>query len=88
MWMVVAAAIALCMAWRAIEPHLVTAVADTSSTHPRALEELLDRKERALQALKDLDAELATGKLSTADFNAAKEGLSAELAQLLRRIEG
>lgn len=48
---------------------------------------LLDAKERALRAIKDLELDYSMGKLSPEDFHASKETLSLELLSVLDRIK-
>lgn len=51
-----------------------------------ALAPLLDSKERALRALKDLDMDFSMGKLSQEDFEVSKKALSLEVANILHEI--
>lgn len=48
---------------------------------------LLDAKERALRAIKDLELDYSMGKLSSEDFHTSKETLSRELLSVLDRIK-
>jgi hypothetical protein len=47
---------------------------------------LLDSKERALRALKDLELDFTMGKVSPDDFERSKRELSQEVAQILEEI--
>lgn len=51
-----------------------------------AISPLLDAKERALRALKDLDLDFSMGKVSQEDFEASKKALSLEVANILNEI--
>jgi hypothetical protein len=48
---------------------------------------LLDAKERALRALKDLELDHSMGKVSAEDFDEGKRSLSVEIATILKEIQ-
>lgn len=52
-----------------------------------SLRALLDAKERALRALKDLELDYSMSKVSPEDFDESKRALSLELATILKDIE-
>jgi hypothetical protein len=60
--------------------------ADTPTTGGDGYGRLLDSKERALRALKDLELDYTMGKVSRDDFERSKSELSQEVAQLLQEI--
>lgn len=47
---------------------------------------LMDSKERALRALKDLELDYSMGKVSQADFERSKQELSREVAVVLEEL--
>jgi hypothetical protein len=49
---------------------------------------LLDRKERSLRAIKDLDLDFKMGKLSQLDYEASRNELSLEVAEMLSKLGG
>ncbi len=48
---------------------------------------LLDAKERALRAIKDLEMDFSMGKLSQEDFDQSRRTLASEVAAILADIE-
>lgn len=52
-----------------------------------ALGALLDAKERALRAIKDLEMDFSMGKLSQEDFDQSRRALSSEVAAILADIK-
>lgn len=48
---------------------------------------LLDAKERALRAIKDLELDFSMGKLSQEDFDQSRRSLTAEVAAILDDIK-
>jgi len=49
---------------------------------------LLDAKERALRALKDLELDFTMGKVSKDDFDRSYAELSSEVGQILQELRG
>jgi hypothetical protein len=47
---------------------------------------LMDKKERALRALKDLELDYTMGKVSREDFERSKQELSREVARVLEEL--
>jgi hypothetical protein len=53
----------------------------------RRLLELRERRDEAYQALRDLDQELRTGKITTADYELDRGRLRAEAAEALAELD-
>jgi hypothetical protein len=53
----------------------------------RRLLELRERRDEAYQALRDLDQELRTGKITTADYELERGRLRAEAAEALAELD-
>jgi len=52
-----------------------------------AVQSLLDRKERALQVLKDLELDYSTQRLSKAEYDESRERLVSEAAAAIDEID-
>ena len=59
---------------------------ETTETHS-SVQSLLDRKERALQVLKDLELDYATQRLSKEEYDESRERLVAEAAATIDEID-
>jgi hypothetical protein len=88
MWMVAAAVLVFGAAW-----FLVTPLGESVLSMPEveglrgARTALLDAKERAVRALKDLELDFAMGKMSAEDFEQGKRGLTLEVAGILKELK-
>ena len=80
--------LALITSWAILKPLLDSRREDPSeSAEQGTLRSLVDRKERALRALKDLELDHGMGKLNDDDYVRAKGALSMEAATLLEEIK-
>ena len=76
------------VAWALVAPHLRPATtAQNLDALGGVLNALLEQKTRCMQLLKDLELDFSTGKLSDSDYSRMRDTLTAELAQLLTRID-
>ncbi len=80
----VLAAIAYPLIGREVE---VAHAPGTTGEKEAAREALLAQKHLAYEALNDLDFELASGKLSEADYQAMKQEMEAEAIRLLKELD-
>ena len=80
----VLAAIAYPLIGRKVE---VAHAPGTTGEKEAAREALLAQKHLAYEALNDLDFELASGKLSEADYQAMKQEMEAEAIRLLKELD-
>jgi hypothetical protein len=79
--------LSLFVVWYVLSPLFETAPAQYgTAVQPGELGALLDAKERALRAIKDLEMDLAMGKLSQDDFEQSKRSLTTEVAAVLADI--
>ena len=87
MWIVAAAALVLLMTWFLVSPLFqpVSNVAQGEGLGGERLS-LLDTKERAVRALKDLELDFAMGKVATEDFEHSKRALTIEVAGILQKL--
>ena len=78
--------LAFICAWYLLTPHfceqdgVLEAIADDRA--------ILDRKERTVQLLKDLDLDFSTGKLASAEYDRMRISLTSELGSILTQIDG
>ncbi|MBN8551112.1 MAG: hypothetical protein J0M12_17495, partial [Deltaproteobacteria bacterium] len=77
----------LFIAWFLIRPHLATEYPVPHSAASPEVGILLDRRERSLQVLKDLELDYQTKKITEADYQAMRRSLSQELATVLSSID-
>lgn len=87
MWIVAAAALVLLMTWFLVSPlfQLVSNAANGEGLGAERLS-LLDTKERAVRALKDLELDFAMGKVAAEDFEHSKRALTIEVASALQKL--
>lgn len=85
-YMTICFLLALVCAFLLIRPHLYSK-AITTETETISQSNLLDQKERCLQVLKDLELDLATGKLEEDEYSRMKTSVSSELAGILAAID-
>lgn len=90
MWITIAFLLCLATLLYLLEP-LFTA--NTGANLPLASSDstldvvaLLDRKERSLRAIKDLDLDFKMGKISSDDYQLSRNELSLEVAQVLAKL--
>jgi hypothetical protein len=87
MWMVAAAALVALMAWFLVSPLFESG---SSAAQSNGLEaervSLLDTKERAVRALKDLELDFAMGQVGPEDFEQSKRALTVEVASILQKL--
>lgn len=79
--------LSLLVAWYVIAPLLEPALNRRGAQGAGdSIDALLDRKERALRSIKDLELDFEMGKLSQEDFDRSKAALSVEAAAILEEI--
>jgi hypothetical protein len=61
---------------------------DASSAAAEAARRLLDSKERALRAIKDLELDFTMGKVSREDYDRSYAELSQEVGRILQELRG
>lgn len=89
MWIAAAALFVLLITWFLCLPVLGVALdSNAVESFDRSRIVLLDTKERALRALKDLELDFAMGKVSTEDFEPTKRALTLEIAAVLKELKG
>jgi hypothetical protein len=87
-WMILSIMLSLSLAFFLAAPLAEVAGAaglDSNKAHDR-VGRLLDAKERALRALKDLELDYNMGKVSQDDFERSKHELTREVGQLLEEL--
>jgi hypothetical protein len=77
----------LFVAWPFASPDAEPPEQALSDTDRRRLE-LRERRDEAYQALRDLDQELHTGKITPADYELERGRLRAEAAEALAELDG
>jgi hypothetical protein len=77
----------LFVAWPFASPDAEPPEHALSDTDRRRLE-LRERRDEAYQALRDLDQELHTGKITPADYELERGRLRAEAAEALAELDG
>jgi hypothetical protein len=77
----------LFVAWPFASPEAEPPEHALSDTDRRRLE-LRERRDEAYQALRDLDQELHTGKITPADYELERGRLRAEAAEALAELDG
>lgn len=79
--------LSLLVAWYVISPLLEPALNRCGAQGAGdGIDALLDRKERSLRAIKDLELDFEMGKLSQEDFDRSKASLFVEAAAILEEI--
>jgi len=88
MWIAACALLTALIAWVLIAPFFEPALnqpvlpeIDSSVTA------LLDAKERAVRAVKDLESDFSMGKINAQDFELARRNLTKEVAVILQKIK-
>jgi hypothetical protein len=88
-WIVLALVFSACVAFFLVAPYFDPAfVASSHGIETGASLSLLDSKERALRALKDLEFDRSMGKVSEEEFTRAKQELLREVAAILEETRG
>jgi len=88
-WLVLAVVFSACVAFFLVAPYFDPAFAGSSgASSVGSKRSLLDSKERALRAVKDLELDRSMGKISEEDFAKAKQDLLRELAVILEETRG
>jgi hypothetical protein len=87
-WMVLSIMLSLSLAFFLAAPLAEEASASGADSHKGHDQRgrLLDSKERALRALKDLELDYTMGKVSRDDFERSKLELTREVAQVLEEL--
>lgn len=75
------------VAWFILRPHFVNVVADEQDFSLSAKDSLLEKKDRYLQMLRDLELDFATSKLSPADYELTKHELSLEMSKIMQELD-
>jgi hypothetical protein len=83
----VAVAAILFVAWPLIRPPSAAEIEPEVDARERLLAELRERRDAAYAALRELEIEQRTGKLTDEDYAASKAALRAEAIEALRQIE-
>jgi hypothetical protein len=87
MWMVAAVALVSLMTWFLLSPFFAASSSvSTSEGLGGERISLLDSKERAVRALKDLELDFAMGKVAAQDFEHSKRALTIEVAAILQKL--
>lgn len=88
MWIIGSAALAAILALFFVRPLFEPALAVEAdlSGNPQ-LRSLMDRKERVLRLLKDLELDHSMGKVSDAEFVPARQSLALEAGSLIEEIK-
>jgi hypothetical protein len=80
--------LSLLVVWYVLSPIFEGGMAHFgAAAQPGTLGPLLDAKERALRALKDLEMDFSMGKLSQEDFMTSKGSVTTEIASILAEIK-
>jgi hypothetical protein len=88
MWIVLSILLSACLAYALVKPLFQPAlggVAHLSGHDSRRA--LLDKKERVLRSLKDLELDHSMGKVSDEDFESSRRTLSIEVGRILDEIK-
>ena len=75
------------VAWFILRPHFVASASEEVDFALNAEDTLLEKKDRYLQMLRDLELDYATSKLSTADYELTKHELSLEMAKIIQELD-
>ncbi len=82
-----AVAAILFVAWPLVRTPSATEIEPEVDARERLLAELREQRDAAYAALRELEVEQRTGKLTDADYAASKASLRAEAIEALREIE-
>ncbi len=74
------------IAWFLVEPHLIPEINEVGDTREDKTP-LLDQRDRLVQMIKDLDLDLATGKITVEDHQAMRGSLIAELSPIVQKLK-
>ena len=77
----------LAVAWFLVRPHLAAESASVRAGDSPEMGILLDRKERYLQVLKDLQLDYDTKKISDTDYQQMRQSMGRDLAATLEAID-
>lgn len=89
-WILLSLVLSLCMGLYLAAPLFEQrgAPADAAVASAEAARRLLDSKERALRALKDLELDFTMGKVSREDYDRSHAELSLEVGRILQELRG
>jgi hypothetical protein len=89
-WVILSIALSLCMGLYLAAPlfERSSALADAAAASAESMRRLLDSKERALRALKDLELDFTMGKVSKDDYTRSHAELSLEVGRILQELRG
>jgi hypothetical protein len=88
-WIVLSLALSVCLGLYCAAPLFETSAADLadgSGTSTEGSVRLLDAKERALRAIKDLELDFAMGKVSKDDYDRSYAELSGEVGRIISEL--
>ena len=77
--------LAVVVAWYVTEPYF--AVESGFTIANLDANSLSDQRARCVQVLKDLELDFMTGKVSEQDYGEMRRSLSAELAEILKKLD-
>ena len=75
------------VAWFILKPHFVVAATEEQDFSLSAKDSLLEKKDRYLQMLRDLELDFATSKLSPTDYELTKHELSLEMSKIMQELD-
>lgn len=87
MWIVAAFVITLLCALYVLPPLLIASSDNEGGVISSKLTELVDKKERSLRAIKDLEQDFAMGKIATDEYEVARNELAAEASHALQELK-
>ncbi|MBX7142890.1 MAG: hypothetical protein K1X79_00390 [Oligoflexia bacterium] len=73
-------------AWFLVRPHLAQVVGGADNSQSER-ERLLDQKQRFVQALRDIELDFQTKKISIQEYSDMKSAASVELAGVLEQLD-
>jgi hypothetical protein len=87
LWLLASAVLSLCIACYLVSPFVDPVMARAAQgIENLSYGALLDSKERALRALKDLELDFAMGKISEEDFESSRHALTIEATAILDEL--
>lgn len=75
------------VAFLLLRPHLSSSVENELPQNSEELSLWIEKRERQLQVLKELELEYQTKKISEADYVSMKQSVGAELGVILKKLD-